>query len=102
MKAFPAPIDPRLLEPSLAEFRQSYTLPGEAYTSPELFAWEMRNFFEPSWVCIGRTEGMMDAAWILQHLPPPWPRAAARRRLRGGHFDPVPVSRLDVQAGRFA
>ena len=59
MKAFPAPIDPRLLEPSLAEFRQSYTLPGEAYTSPELFAWEMRNFFEPSWVCLGRTEGMM-------------------------------------------
>jgi Rieske 2Fe-2S family protein len=55
----PAPIDPKLLQPSLAEFRQSYTLPGEVYTSAELFAWEMRNFFEPSWVCLGRTEGLM-------------------------------------------
>jgi hypothetical protein len=42
-----APIDPQLLQPSLADFRQSYTLPGEAYTSQELFAWEMRHFFEP-------------------------------------------------------
>jgi glycine betaine catabolism A len=59
MKAMAAPIDPRLLQPSLADFRQSYTLPGEAYTSQELFDWEMRNFFEPSWVCLGRTEGLM-------------------------------------------
>ena len=47
--ATPAPIARQLIQPSLAEFRQSYTLPGEAYTSPELFAWELRNFFEPSW-----------------------------------------------------
>jgi Rieske 2Fe-2S family protein len=56
-----APIDPRRLQPSLADFRQSFTLPGEAYTSPELFAWEMRHFFEPSWVCLGRTEGFLQA-----------------------------------------
>lgn len=55
----PAPIDPQLVQPSLAAFRESYTLPREAYTSPELFAWEMRNFFEPSWVCLGRTEGLI-------------------------------------------
>jgi Rieske 2Fe-2S family protein len=54
-----APIDQQSVQGSLAEFRESYTLPREAYTSPELFAWEMRNFFEPSWVCLGRTEGLM-------------------------------------------
>ena len=54
-----APIDRALLEPSLADFRESYTLPGIAYTSPELFAWEMRNLFDASWVCLGRTEGLL-------------------------------------------
>jgi Rieske 2Fe-2S family protein len=58
MRTTQAPIDPRLLQPSLAEFRQSYTLPREAYTSPELFDWEMQHFLEPSWVCAGRTDGM--------------------------------------------
>jgi len=66
----PAPIDHELLRGSLAEFRQSYTLPGDAYTSPELFAWEMREFFEPSWVCLGRTEGLI--------------RTGTRRALRVG------------------
>ena len=37
MRSGPAPIDLSLLEPSLADFRVSYTLPGVAYTSPELF-----------------------------------------------------------------
>ena len=59
MTRTPAPIDRRELEPSLAEFRQSYTLPGVAYTSPELFAWEMRHFFDESWVCLGRSDGLM-------------------------------------------
>jgi len=59
MSTTPAPIDARLVQGSLAPFRESYTLPREAYVSPELFAWEMRNFFEPSWVCLGRTEGLM-------------------------------------------
>ena len=61
MASLPAPIDPQLLQGSLAKFRESYTLPREAYTSTELFAWEMRNFFETSWVCLGRTEGLMRA-----------------------------------------
>lgn len=54
-----APIDPQLLEPSLRELRDSYTLPGIAYTSTELFDWEMRNFFENSWVCLGRIDQLM-------------------------------------------
>jgi Rieske 2Fe-2S family protein len=55
----PAPIDRRLIEPSLAGFRESYTLPGIAYTSPELFAWEMRQFFDASWVCLGRSDSLL-------------------------------------------
>jgi glycine betaine catabolism A len=55
-----APIDPVLLEPALREFRESYTLPGLAYTSTELFDWEMRHFFEASWVCLGRSDGLLE------------------------------------------
>src|SRR5206468_5649581 len=55
-----APIDRRLIEPSLADFRESYTLPGDAYTSEELFAWEMRHFFDDSWVCVGRAESLSE------------------------------------------
>jgi len=57
--ATPAPIDRKLLEPSLAELREAYTLPGVCYTSPELFAWEMRNFFDASWVCLGRSNDLL-------------------------------------------
>ena len=59
MRTTQAPIDSQLLQRSLAEFRQSYTLPGEAYTSLELFAWEMRHFVEPSWTCLGRTDNLV-------------------------------------------
>ena len=71
MRATPAPIDPGLLTQSLADFRQSYTLPAVCYTSHELFAWEMRQFFEASWVCLGRTDGLI--------------RAGTRRAMRAGH-----------------
>ncbi len=56
-----APIERRLIEPSLADFRESYTLPGEAYTSPELFEWEMRTFFDASWTCLGRADSLAGA-----------------------------------------
>jgi phenylpropionate dioxygenase-like ring-hydroxylating dioxygenase large terminal subunit len=59
MSPAPAPIDRRLIEPCLAPFRHSYTLPGVAYTSPELFAWEMSHLFDDSWTCLGRAEGMV-------------------------------------------
>jgi Rieske 2Fe-2S family protein len=38
--------------------RESYTLPGVAYTSPDVWAWEMRHFFEDSWVCAGRADSL--------------------------------------------
>ncbi len=49
-----APLDRQALETVLAPFGRSSTLPGVAYTSPEVFAWEMEHFFEGGWVCIGR------------------------------------------------
>ncbi len=60
MAVIPAPIDRRLLDQCMADFRESYTLPGVAYTSPELFAWEMAHFFDASWSCIGRAEGLVE------------------------------------------
>ena len=59
MRAVPAPIERRLLEPSLAEFRESYTLPGIAYTSQEVFDWELTHFFDDSWMCLGRVESLV-------------------------------------------
>jgi Rieske 2Fe-2S family protein len=56
-----APIDPALLRPVVAPLGQSRTLPAEAYTSPELFAWEMDHFFEGSWVCAGRSSDLAHA-----------------------------------------
>ena len=50
-----APIDRSWLQRSLAPFGQSFTLPAAAYTSPDVFDWEKTNFFERTWVCVGRS-----------------------------------------------
>src|SRR6266511_466034 len=34
---------------------ESFALPGAAYTSPDVFAWEMGTFFASGWVCVGRS-----------------------------------------------
>jgi glycine betaine catabolism A len=52
----PAPIDPALLEPVLRPMDRARTLPGAAYASGEVFAWERRHFWDGSWVCVGRAE----------------------------------------------
>jgi Rieske 2Fe-2S family protein len=49
-----APIDSGLLDRVLQPLERARTLPGEAYASPEVFAWEQRHFTEGSWVCVGR------------------------------------------------
>ena len=49
-----APIDSALLDRVLQPLERARTLPGEAYASPEVFAWEQRHFVEGSWVCVGR------------------------------------------------
>jgi len=53
-----APLDAAALGRVLAPFGRSTTLPGEAYTSDEVFAWERRNFFDGGWVCVGRTDDL--------------------------------------------
>jgi Rieske 2Fe-2S family protein len=51
-----APIDVAAVAASLKPFGESIGLPGEAYTSPDVFAWEMDHFFDAGWVCAGRQE----------------------------------------------
>src|SRR5207248_4899205 len=50
-----SPIDPVLLEPVLAPLGQSRTLPAQAYTSEAVLDWELRHFFEGTWVCVSRS-----------------------------------------------
>src|SRR4029450_4089174 len=54
LTAHPAPIDPERLAPALEPFGHSHALPSEAYTSPEVFEWELEHFFDASWLCLGR------------------------------------------------
>ncbi|MEX0989431.1 MAG: RHO alpha subunit C-terminal catalytic domain-containing protein [Actinomycetota bacterium] len=54
MSARSAPIDPTALEAVLRPWGSSRGLPGEAYSSEELFEWERERFFDASWVCTGR------------------------------------------------
>jgi Rieske 2Fe-2S family protein len=67
-----APLDPAALEACTRPFGASVGLPGEAYTSPEVFAWEQERFFAPSWVCLGRAgvhrrvQGQLErAGWVF-------------------------------------
>jgi Rieske 2Fe-2S family protein len=50
-----APFDADALARVLMPHGHSYTLPAEAYTSDEVFAWESKAFFEHGWVCVGRS-----------------------------------------------
>ena len=54
MDAALAPIDQALLAGTLAPFGASTGLPGQVYSSPATFAWELEHFFEGGWVCAGR------------------------------------------------
>ncbi len=49
-----APIDPASLERVLQPIERARTLPGTAYASPDVFAWEQRHFVQGSWLCLGR------------------------------------------------
>ena len=52
------PLAAELLAPALLPFGESTMLPAEAYTSPDVLAWERRHFFAASWVCLGRVEAV--------------------------------------------
>jgi Rieske 2Fe-2S family protein len=49
-----APLRSQDLAMVLRPFGRSFTLPGEAYTAPDVFDWEAEAFFEGGWVCAGR------------------------------------------------
>jgi Rieske 2Fe-2S family protein len=51
-----APVDPQGLEASLRPHGESVMLPREAYTDPDVLAWERRHFFAAHWTCVGRTD----------------------------------------------
>ena len=50
------PFDPRELQACLTP--PGRTLPGAAYTSEEVLAWERERFFEGSWTCVGRAQDL--------------------------------------------
>ncbi len=49
-----APLSPAALAAALRPFGDSVMLPPQAYTSPEVFAWEAAHFFS-GWQCVGRS-----------------------------------------------
>ena len=55
-----APVDPAAIAAALRPFGESLMLPGPAYTSPDVFAWEQRNLFAGSWTCLGRTASLRE------------------------------------------
>ena len=55
MQRTSAPLDLAAVEKVLQPYDRALTLPGDAYGSPEVFAWEQAHLFEGSWSCVGRT-----------------------------------------------
>jgi len=53
-----APLGADSLEPALRPFGEGTMLPAEAYTSPEVLAWERRHFFAGTWTCVGRRDAL--------------------------------------------
>ena len=49
-----SPLPAEALRRVLAPEGEATSLPGEAYTSEAVFAWEREHFFERGWVCAGR------------------------------------------------
>jgi Rieske 2Fe-2S family protein len=48
----------------IAPFGESLTLPAEAYTSQDVFDWEMDQVFGASWVCVGRGDELVGPGQI--------------------------------------
>lgn len=51
-------MDRAQLERVVAPFGLSRNLPQEAYTSPDVFAWDLENLWAASWVCVGRADDL--------------------------------------------
>ncbi|HEX6947929.1 MAG TPA: aromatic ring-hydroxylating dioxygenase subunit alpha [Acidimicrobiia bacterium] len=64
MTGIPAGMTRAELEPVVAPFGRSRTLPGAAYTDPETLDWELENVFERTWVCVGRFDELLGPGQI--------------------------------------
>jgi hypothetical protein len=64
-----APITSAAIDQLCAPFGSSRSLPGEAYISGELFAWEQTWLFGASWPCAARTADLTEpgANALLPH-----------------------------------
>ena len=64
----PSPFTDAELEGVLAPPGRARTLPGRAYTSPDVFDWERRRFVEGAWFCVGRASSVTDAGsqWCVR------------------------------------
>ncbi len=51
-----APIEPSSLELVTRPLAEARTLPGTAYASEAVSAWERTHFFDRAWVCAGRAD----------------------------------------------
>jgi glycine betaine catabolism A len=60
----PAPLDKGDLDPVVAPFGESRTLPADAYTSQEVYRWEMEHLFGATWVCLGRGDELVSPGQI--------------------------------------
>ena len=56
-----APEDALALDAVTRPLGESSALPGGAYTSREVFDWEMERFFVAGWVCLGRSADLAGA-----------------------------------------
>lgn len=59
-----APLDTTSLEKVVAPFGENRTLTADAYTSREVFDWEMENLFRSTWVCVGRGDELVGPGQI--------------------------------------
>jgi len=55
------PLDPDAVARAIGPFGESRMLPREAYTSPAVFEWEQRRFFEGGWTCLGLASVVAEA-----------------------------------------
>ena len=60
----PAPIDQSAVAQILAPFGSSRTLPAEAYRSAALFAWEREEIFSRTWMCLGRSDELVQRGTV--------------------------------------
>jgi Rieske 2Fe-2S family protein len=59
-----APLSRRDVAPILARFGESRTLPAGAYTSADVFDWEVENLFAKTWMCVGRSDELVGPGQI--------------------------------------